>query len=103
MGENQFARWPVALYGLVFLFAGIAYFLLTRRLIAHHGPDSVLAPSIGSDRKGRVSLFIYIVAVPLSFLQPWIACACYAIVAVIWLLPDPRIEKKLGNEPLGSG
>jgi uncharacterized membrane protein len=103
MGENQFAPWPVALYGVVFLFAAIAYFLLTKRLIAHHGPDSVLAASIGSDRKGRVSLFIYIAAVPLSFFQPWIACACYVMVAVMWLLPDPRIEKTLGKEPLGSG
>jgi hypothetical protein len=52
-------------------------------------------------QKGRVSVFIYIVAIPLSFLQTWIACACYAMVAIMWLLPDPRIEKKLGNEPLG--
>src|ERR1700682_5071314 len=66
MGENHFAPCPVALYGLVFLFAGIAYFLLTKTLIAHHLPDSVLAKSIGSDRKGRVSMLIYMTAVPLS-------------------------------------
>ena len=93
MGENQFAPWPVALYGLVFLFAGIAYFLLTKALIAHHGPDSLLATSIGNDRKGRASVVIYMVAVPLSFLQSWVAFACYIVVAILWFLPDPRIEK----------
>jgi uncharacterized membrane protein len=103
MGENDFAPWPVALYGVVFLFAAIAYFLLTKTLVAHHGPESVLAASIGSDRKGRASLVIYIAAIPLSFVQPWIACACYVMVAIMWLLPDPRIERKLGKESLGSG
>jgi uncharacterized membrane protein len=103
MGENHFASWPVALYGLVFLFAGLAYFLLTRTLIAHHLPDSVLAKSIGSDKKGKISVLIYMAAVPLSFLQPWIACACYVIVATMWLLPDPRIENALGKGPQGAG
>jgi uncharacterized membrane protein len=100
MGENHFAPWPVALYGLVFLLAAIAYFLLTKTLVAHHGPDSILATSIGRDRKGRASLLIYIAAIPLCFVQPRIACACYVIVAIIWLLPDPRIEKRLGKESL---
>ncbi len=95
MGENDLAPWPVALYGVVLLFAGIAYFLLTRTLIVHHGKGSKLATSIGTDRKGMASVAIYAAAIPLAFVQPWISCACYALVAVIWLVPDPRIEKTL--------
>jgi len=95
MGQNKFAAWPVALYGLVLLLAGTAYFILTRLLIAHHGKDSTLAESIGTDRKGRVSLVVYAVAIPLSFVQPWIAFGCYVVVAIMWLIPDPRIEKAL--------
>ncbi|HEY2233135.1 MAG TPA: TMEM175 family protein [Candidatus Angelobacter sp.] len=97
MGENPLAPWPVALYGAVLLFASIAYFILTKRLIAHQGAGSVLAKSIGSDRKGMVSTFVYIVAIPLSFLRPLLACLCYALVAIMWLIPDRRIEKAIGN------
>ncbi len=97
MGENHFAPWPVALYGVVLLFAGIAYFILTKTLIAHHGKDSKLAASIGSDRKGMVSVAVYAVAIPLSFVRSWIACTCYVIVAIMWLVPDPRIEKTIGR------
>jgi uncharacterized membrane protein len=103
MGENVFAPWPVALYGFVFLFAAIAYFFLTKTLVAHHGPNSVLAASIGRDRKGRASLLIYIAAIPLSFVQPWIGCACYVMVAIMWLIPDPRIEKMLSKDSFGPG
>jgi uncharacterized membrane protein len=95
MGQNKFAAWPVALYGFVLLFAGTAYFILTRLLIAHHGKDSTLAASIGSDRKGRTSLVVYAAAIPLAFVQPWIAFACYVVVAIMWLIPDPRIERAL--------
>ena len=95
MGENPLAPWPVALYGVLLLFAAIAYFLLTKALIAHHGRSSALAASIGSDRKGRISLAVNAVAVPLAFVLPWIACACYFMVAVMWLIPDPRIERTL--------
>jgi uncharacterized membrane protein len=102
MGENHFAPWPVALYGMLLLFAGIAYFVLTKTLILHHGRNSTLAASIGSDRKGRISVAVYAVAVPLAFVQPWIACACYFLVAVMWLLPDPRIEKTVGKKSLDS-
>ena len=98
MGENHFASWPVALYGIVLLLAGAAYVLLVRRLIAHHGKDSKLAASIGNDRKGKASLLIYFAAIPLSFRQPWIAFACYAAVAGIWLIPDSRIERTLDRE-----
>jgi uncharacterized membrane protein len=98
MGENDFASWPVAFYGMLLLLAAIAYFILTRTLIARHGTESTLAASIGDDRKGKVSLVIYAVAIPLSFLHPWIACGFYALVAVMWLVPDPRIEKTLSKE-----
>jgi uncharacterized membrane protein len=81
----------------VLLFAGTAYFLLTKTLIARHGKNSTLAATIGSDTKGTVSLVVYATAIPLSFVQPWIACACYVMVAIMWLLPDPRIEKALGQ------
>jgi uncharacterized membrane protein len=95
MGENHFAPWPVALYGTVLLFAGIAYFILTRTLIAGHGRDSTLAMSIGGDVKGKLSLAVYAAAIPFSFAQPWIACALYVLVAIMWLMPDRRIERAL--------
>jgi uncharacterized membrane protein len=93
MGENHYAPLPVAVYGGMLLFAGIAYFILTKSLVAHHGKESVLARSIGKDWKGTASLLVYIFAIPLAFVRPWIACACYMFVAVMWLLPDRRIEK----------
>jgi uncharacterized membrane protein len=93
MGENRYAPLPVAVYGMMLLLAGIAYFILTQSLIAHHGKDSVLAVSIGHDWKGAVSVVVYIVAIPLSFVRAWLACACYLFVAIMWLLPDRRIEK----------
>jgi uncharacterized membrane protein len=95
MGQTDFAPWPAALYGMVMLFSGTAYFILTRSLIAYHGEESTLAASIGDDRKGKMSLAAYAVAIPLSFVHPWIACACYVGVAIMWLIPDPRIEKAL--------
>ena len=98
MGENRFAPWPVAFYGMLLLLAAIAYFILTRALIARHGSESMLATSIGSDRKGKLSVVIYAVAIPLSFVQPWIAFGLYILVAVMWLVPDPRLEKTLSKE-----
>lgn len=98
MGENRFAPWPVAFYGMLLLLAAIAYFILTRALIARHGSESMLAISIGSDRKGKLSVVIYAVAIPLSFVQPWIAFGLYILVAVMWLVPDPRLEKTLSKE-----
>jgi uncharacterized membrane protein len=97
MGENNYAALPVAIYGMMLLAAGLAYFVLTRRLIASHGKDSVLAASIGKDRKGLVCMLVYVVAIPLAFVAPWLACICYALVAVMWLLPDPRIERRVGG------
>jgi uncharacterized membrane protein len=95
MGENHYAPLPVAVYGVMLLLAGIAYSILSRSLIAHHGETSVLAKSIGNDWKGTISLVVYALAIPLAFARPWIACACYALVALMWLLPDRRIEKQV--------
>ncbi len=95
MGENRFATWPVALYGVVLLLAAVAYFILTRALIALHGRASVLGTAVGRDRKGKISIVLYLAAIPLAFVDPWISCALYVLVAVIWLLPDRRIEKTL--------
>ena len=95
MGENHFAARPVALYGVVLLSAAIAYSVLTRVLISYHGGDSALAKALGRDFKGKASLVCYAAAVPLSFVSPWVACALYVLVAVMWLIPDRRIEHAL--------
>lgn len=95
VGENQFAAQPVALYGVVLLLAAIAYFILTRALIALHGRDSVLATAVGRDFKGQLSPVIYLAAIGVAFVKPGIACALYVLVAVMWLVPDRRIEKTL--------
>src|SRR5215207_6011904 len=95
MGENHFAAWPVASYGVVLLFAAIAYFILARALVSAHGRDSALAKALGKDFKGKVSVVFYAVAIPLSFVNSWLACALYVLVAVMWLIPDRRIEREL--------
>ena len=95
MGENHFAALPVALYGIVLLLSALAYYILCRVLIAYHGEDSTLAIAIGSDFKGKVSLGIYAIAITTSFFVPLLACALYVLVAIIWLVPDRRIEKNL--------
>ena len=95
MGESHMAAWPVALYGLVQLLAGIAYFILTSTLLSDHAPDSALATAIGRDFKGKASVVIYAVAVLLAFWSPRLACALYVGVAVLWLVPDRRIERAL--------
>ena len=97
MGENEFAAWPVALYGAVMLFAAVAYFILTRALLALHGSKSVLATALGRDFKGKVSIVIYLVAISLAFLNSWLAGTLYVLVAVMWLVPDRRIEKILAQ------
>jgi uncharacterized membrane protein len=97
MGENSFATWPVVLYGAVQFFAGTAFYLLTRSLLALHGRDSTLALALGRDLKGRASVVIYALAIPLAFLNSVLACAIYALVAVVWLVPDRRIEQKLAQ------
>ena len=92
MGENNFAAWPVALYGIVLLCAAIAYFILTLSLLSIHERDSVLATALGNDFKGKASILIYVAAVLLAFVSSWFACALYVLVAIIWLIPDRRIE-----------
>jgi uncharacterized membrane protein len=95
MGEAEFAAWPVALYGSVMLMAGVAYYILSRCLIRHHGRESALAVAVGRDVKGVASVVVYLVAVPLSFVNAWVALGLYAGVALMWLVPDQRIEKTL--------
>jgi TMEM175 potassium channel family protein len=97
MGENHLNSWPVAVYGLDLLLAGVAYYILTQALIRLHGHGSTLATSIGSDRKGKLSILIYAAAIPLAFANPWIANAGYVIVAIMWLVPDRRIERKIAQ------
>ena len=95
MGLNEFAAAPVALYGVDLLFAGIAYFILARRLATHHGKHSMMAKALGADRKGKLSIALYAAAIPLAFLSPRLAYALYALVAAMWLYPDSRFEKAL--------
>lgn len=97
VGENHFAAVPVALYGVILFFSGCAYFILVRALLAHHGKDSVLAKAVGADFKGKISVVIYAVAIPFAFYEPWIAFAAYVLVAVMWLIPDRRIERTLAE------
>lgn len=94
-GENNFATVPVACYGVVLFCAAIAYFILTRVLVSHHGKDSTLAVALGSDFKGKVSVIIYALAMLLAFAAPWLASLLYVAVAVLWLIPDRRIERAL--------
>ncbi len=95
MGENHFAPLPSALYGIVLLMAGAAYWVLAHVLIASEGADSLLARALGKDHKGLASVIIYAVAIPAAFWHQWLAQACYLIVALLWLVPDRRIEKHL--------
>ena len=97
MDENHFAPQTVAAYGVVLLAAAIAYTILTRVLLASHPKDSTLARALGKDFKGTISLVIYIVAIGFAFVQPWVSGAGYVLVACIWLVPDRRFEKLLGN------
>ncbi len=95
MGENHLATIPTAVYGFVLLMAAIAYRVLQRTIIAKEGRDSLLAQAIGKDRKGKISPLLYLAAIPLAFVKSWIAGGLYVCVALLWLIPDPRIERKL--------
>ncbi|MBX7237038.1 MAG: TMEM175 family protein [Caldilineales bacterium] len=97
MGEHNFAAWPVAVYGFVLLMAGVAYFILSRALIAVQGKDSLLAEAVGRDRKGMASMAIYAIAIPIALFAPWLAFGLYVLVAIIWFIPDRRIEKTLAR------
>ncbi len=98
MGENHFAPLPTALYGVALLMAGVAYWILVRVIIAAEGDASLLKQAVGMDIKGQVSIVIYIAAIPLSFVNHWIASALYVAVAMMWLVPDRRIEITLASQ-----
>ena len=93
MGENHFEKTPSAVYGVVLLMAAIAYYILQSRILRLEGPDSTLAHAVGRDKKGKISPVIYALAIPLAYVSPWISGALYVLVALIWLIPDPRIER----------
>jgi uncharacterized membrane protein len=95
MGENHFAPLPTAVYGGVLLLAGVAYLILQGAVVAAHGPDSKLAIALANDVKGKMSAALYAVAIPLAFVNQWISDALYVLVALMWLIPDPRIEAAL--------
>ena len=97
VGESHFAATPMALYGMVLLFAAIAYFILTRALLALHARDSKLAIALGADFKGKISLVIYAVAIAVASVSAALAGALYVVVAVMWLVPDRRIERTLSH------
>src|SRR5579872_2776628 len=92
MDDTHFASTPTATYGVVLVMAGIAYLWLERSIIACNGPHSKLARAVGEDRKGKVSLLIYVLAIGLAFVHPWIAIALYVVIALMWFIPDRRIE-----------
>jgi len=92
MGANHFAPVPTAVYGVVLLMAAVAFTILKDLLVAAQGPDSTLAAALGGDTKGKLSLALYVAAIPLAFVNQWISDAIYVAVALLWLVPDPRIE-----------
>jgi uncharacterized membrane protein len=96
MGENHFAAWPSAVYGVVLLMAAIAYWTLQQVIIACDGPDSLLKKAVGGDWKGKLSPLFYITAIASTFFVPWVAEALYIFVALWWLVPDRRIERAIG-------
>lgn len=97
MGENHFAPAPTSLYGVVLLMAAIAYWILQRTIMTEHGRDSVLAAAVGNDLKGKLSPLLYLIAIPAAFVHQWIAGALYVLVALMWLVPDRRIERVIGK------
>jgi uncharacterized membrane protein len=97
MGENYSAATPTALYGVVLLMAAIAYWILERQILWAEGPQSVLATAVGRDMKGNISPLLYLVAIGAAFVRPWLADAIYVLVALMWLIPDRRIERALAE------
>ena len=103
MGENYFAPTPTAVYGVVLLMAAISYWILQRTIIAEHGNASVLATAVGNDVKGKFSQLCYVIAIPTAFFHEWISGGLYVLVALIWLVPDRRIERVLAMSKRGDG
>lgn len=101
MGENHFAPLPTAIYGVVLLAAAIAYYILQKLIIAQQGENSRLKAAVGKDIKGKLSPLIYVVAIAMAFVNQWISDGLYVLVALMWLIPDKRIESKV-NEPVTS-
>jgi len=97
MGENHFTALPVALYGVVMMMAGVAYFILSLLLLKIHEKDSLLSVALGKDIKGKISIVAYMIAISFAFVNSSISMAIYVLVAIIWFLPDPRIEKVVQN------
>jgi uncharacterized membrane protein len=97
MGENHFATWPVIIYGINLLMCGVAYTILVRTIIRVHGKESDFAKAIGSDVKGNISLVAYAVAIALAFVNPWISGGLFIAVAMMWFVPDRRMEKVVGG------
>jgi len=97
MGKNHFAIVPVAIYGVILFFAGLAYWILTQTLLGSHSKDSTIAIAIGKDTKEKLSMVIYAVAIPLALVKAWLACGLYVLAAVIWFIPDRRIERNLSK------
>ena len=97
MGENITYPLPIAVFGVLQLACAVAYFILSRALVYHHGPESEIAQAFGAPKKEMLSLAIYVVAVPLAFLDSRIAIACYFIVAAMWIVRDRRVEKRIGS------
>ena len=95
MGENHFQTVPVAAYGIVLFMCAVAYTVLARRLVAEGGKNVELARAIGRDRKGKLSIFLYLIGIALSFVYSWLGFAVYIAVAAMWLVPDPRIEDRV--------
>jgi uncharacterized membrane protein len=95
MGENHFATWPAAAYGVVLLMAAIAYWILQQRIVASQGKESVLRRAIRKDWKGKLSPVLYLIAIILAFVSPWVSVAIYVFAALIWVVPDRRIERVL--------
>ena len=99
LAETHYAAWPTVAYGLVLLLAAIAYYLLQTCVIRKHGNDSTLARAVGTDFKGKVSPFLYLIAIAVTFVSTWAAMAIYAGVALWWLVPDRRIEREVASRP----
>jgi uncharacterized membrane protein len=93
VGENHFTRWPVVVYGVTLIIPGITYYLLSQSIIALHGKDSVLAKAVGKDIKGILSLVLYLIGIGLSFVHPMVGFVIYVLVAMMWFIPDRRIER----------
>jgi uncharacterized membrane protein len=97
MGENHFAELPVAVYGVSVLMPALAYYVLQTCIVKANGSDKTLAQALGRDIKGKLSPLLYVTGIGLAFVNPWLACATYVLIALMWLIPDRRIEKTIGS------